>query len=410
MVSGHGAARPSLADAALDPLWTAVRDRLQRSGGDRRGRMRTPELTAAGRYLLGHLLDRRLGATVDLAELEGALRRLEVAPDLPAALAALGYGLVPEVEQRRQARRSAAAARAAVRSLAATWPEAGAGEWVDAVIRSGLVAGLGSGDAVALVERVRSVLARIDGEAGEDAPRLSRVDLAAAVLGSAHRLDWGTREAAAVTRALELRHPPARARAAWEAAGVDLDLVSAPVLVWGLAPSGGGLGGLLAAAVQAGVPLHVSLLALRRHPVAVAEGADVLVVENPRLVEAAAQRRLGHAVVALNGNPSSAAQLLLAQLRSAGAGLRYHGDFDAAGLRICARMHRLGLSPWRMGAADYLRAVQSADVDGSELPVDPHRAPPTPWDPALQQAYDERRRVVHEERLLPGILGPAAAP
>lgn len=404
MVSGP-AARPSLTDPSLHPLWAAVRDRLGRFGPARRGRLRTPELTSRGRWLLGHILGRPPGVTVDLAELEDALRRLEVASDLAAALAALGFAVPPEAEQRRWARRSADEARAAVRAVAAGWLEEGAGEWVDAVVRAGTVAGLDARDAVALVERVRAVLERIRSDARGGGSRLSRVDLAAAVLGSSHDLDWGTRESAAVTRALELRHPPARGRAAWEAAGVDLDLVSAPVLTWGITAGAGGLAPLLAAAGHAGVPVHLSLLALRHHPVVVIPGADILVVENPRLVEAAAQRRLDHGVVALNGNPSTAAQLLLSQLRSAGADLRYHGDFDAAGLRICARMHRMGLRPWQMGAADYREAVRSAEAAGAPLPPDRHRAPPTPWSPGLQAAFDQDRRIVHEERLLPGLLG-----
>jgi uncharacterized protein (TIGR02679 family) len=111
-------------------------------------------------------------------------------------------------------------------------------------------------------------------------------------------------------------------------------------------------------------------------------------------------------VVALNGNPSGAAQLLLTQLRSSGAALRYHGDFDSAGLRICARMHRLALVAWRMGVSDYLDALATAKAQGAELPSDSHRAPPTPWDPALQAELDKRRRIVHEERLLPDLLGP----
>ena len=184
----------------------------------------------------------------------------------------------------------------------------------------------------------------------------------------------------------------------WTQAGVTLDLVSAPVLTWNLP------GELGQRATELGFPLHLSQLALRTCPVTAPANADVLVVENPRVVEAAAQMRSPLTVVSTNGNPSGAVRLLLDQLLAAGCIVRYHGDFDAAGLAICARMARLGLRPWRMGVSDYLEALAAAVEAGVELPVDERRAPPTPWDRGLQSTFDEHRRIVHEERLLPGLI------
>jgi len=157
-------------------------------------------------------------------------------------------------------------------------------------------------------------------------------------------------------------------------------------------------------ATALGLPVHLTQFALRCHPVEVPRGTDILVVENPRVVEAAAQLGVATAVVATNGNPSGAVRLLVDQLLTAGASLRYHGDMDAAGLAICGRMAALGLAPWRMGTADYHAALAAAGADGVELPVDPAAAPPTPWDPALQATFDQHRLVVHEERLLPVLL------
>jgi uncharacterized protein (TIGR02679 family) len=55
--------------------------------------------------------------------------------------------------------------------------------------------------------------------------------------------------------------------------------------------------------------------------------------------------------------PSAAPQTLLAQLAAAGARLRYHGDFDWAGLVIGNFVVReFGAEPWRFGEADYLAA------------------------------------------------------
>lgn len=134
-------------------------------------------------------------------------------------------------------------------------------------------------------------------------------------------------------------------------------------------------------------------------------GSRILVVENPRIVEAAAQRHASTPVISTNGNPSSTVLLLLSQLLASGAELRYHGDFDAAGLAICARVMALGLIPWRMSAADYLEAVASADAEGAVLPRDTRAPGPTPWEPSLQSIFAQNRRIVHQERLLSALIG-----
>jgi hypothetical protein len=57
-----------------------------------------------------------------------------------------------------------------------------------------------------------------------------------------------------------------------------------------------------------------------------------------------------------------------------------------------------------MGAADYLEAVAEAEAQGVDLPLDPAAPGKTPWDPELREAFDERRLIIHEERLLPHLL------
>jgi uncharacterized protein (TIGR02679 family) len=234
---------------------------------------------------------------------------------------------------------------------------------------------------------------------------MSRVDLAAKVLGSSHALDTGTREEAAVARALVYMLGPAEHRDLWAQAGVHLDLTSVPVLTWGLPLTDeSGLACMTTEAAHAGIPLHLSRFALERYPVKVKPGSRILAVENPRIVEAAAQRRTDVSVVCTNGNPGSAVLLLLGQLRNERADLRYHGDFDAAGLAICERMMRFGLTPWRMDATDYQAALAIADTRGEALTKEKRAPGPTPWDPALQQLFERERRIVHEERLLPSLL------
>ncbi|HET6954771.1 MAG TPA: DUF2399 domain-containing protein [Acidimicrobiales bacterium] len=409
MTAAGATDRPSLLAPGLRPVWDAVRRRLERHGVDNRGRVRLPEVPATARLTLQAVIGRRPGATLDLAALERGLCDLGVGDDLPAAIGALGCPVSDVAARRRAERRSAAAAREAARAEAGGWREPWRVAWIDGVVRAGGLRGLGPEAAVDLVRQVRTLLDELDtGPAGGGAPApLSRVDLAARLFGSAHALDTGTRLEAAATRALALRQVGADPRDLWERAGAHLDLTSGPALTWRLplAPDSA-LAGLARQATDLGLPLHLTRFALRRHPVTVAPGTDVLVVENPRVAEAAAQLGAATPVVATNGNPSGAVRLLVDQLLAAGAMLRYHGDFDAAGLAICARMAHLGLTPWRMDTAHYLAALAAAEADGVELPTDPEPAPPTPWDPSLGSTFDRHRLAVHEERLLPGLLEP----
>ena len=412
---------PSLGSADLAPVFDAIRSRLERSGEARRGRMRLPEgVSKRAISLLEALVDSQVRRSVDLEVLERKLVDLGVARDLPSALAALGHPVSEEPARRRAARRQSLDARGAARAEVESWDLDWGRQWLDSIVATGIFSGLDSSEAVGLVSATRDILARIDSSDDPDGPdcadrgdrgdrvdrgdRPSRVDLAAGLLGDSHALDWGTRHSQAVTRALSIRFG-GEGREAWERAGVNLDRVSAPALTWGLTSvTSGGLAHLMEEANELGVPLHLSLLALRQYPVKVESGCDVLVTENPRMVEAACDRRTSYPVIALNGNPSSAALLLVDQLLSGGAKLRYHGDFDASGLQICARMHRLGLVPWRMGSEAYLDALAAAESNGATLPTDTRRSPPTPWSSDMQHVFDKHRLVVHEERLIQSLL------
>lgn len=395
-------APPSLCSGDLDALWRCVRERLENAGFDNRGRVRIPELSSRGRLALRSLLARRPGATVDLAELEAALIRLDVGDDLPSALDTLGHPVSPEPAARRAERADARRARAAARAEVESWVEPWACEWIDGVIRVGILGGLDEPEALNLVSQARRVLDRFARDSSE---RTSRVELAAQLLGSSHALDAGTRLEAAVARALRLQLGTSDNRELWEQSGVHLDLTSAPALTWSLPMTRDcRLSALTSQATDFGLPLHLTRFALERHPARVPPDTSVLVVENPRIVEAAAQARSRTPVLSTNGQPSSAVLLLLAQLRESGAALRYHGDFDTPGLAICERLTRLGVIPWRMTARDYCDALRTANDQAIPLPIDELSPGPTPWDPALRDAFDRERRIVHQERLLPSLI------
>jgi uncharacterized protein (TIGR02679 family) len=386
----------------LDPLWALARVRLESRGHGYRGRVPIPELSSSAKLALKSLLGRPIGKTVDLAALEAGLTRLGIGDDLAGALCALGHDVSGEPARRRAKRAERKEARNAAREIACEWPELWARKWIDEVIRAGILRGFDREQARGLLRQVRAVVDHLE----QDRPApISRVDLAARVLGSAHALDNGTRVEAAVARAIAFKLGPAVRRDLWAQAGVHFDLTSVPALTWRLPLTDKcGLSDVAASALDAGIPLHLSRFALEAHPADVASGSRILVVENPRIVEAAAQRLASTPIVSTNGSPSSTVLLLLTQLLEAGADLRYHGDFDTAGLAICERMMRLGLTPWRMGTADYRAALAAADAEGAVLPRDLGAPGATPWDPALQEEFGEERRIVHQERLLPGLI------
>lgn len=395
---------PSLTGPDLAPLWQAVRERLERRGSASRGRLTTPALSTVGRHLLSSLLDRSLTATVDLSELERALVRVGVGRDLVEALEALGYAMSFDQQRKRAERQVAKAARETVRAATLMWPEVWASYWADEVIQAGLIRQLDPTAASTLVANVRRCL---DALSTDDQPT-SRVDLAAKIVGDSHALDVGSRLGAAMTRALRQRfmtelHDETD-RNVWERAGAPSDSVSAPALTWNLpVAAGSDLAPMINTATSIGVVLHLSQMAAQRYALDGCRGVSVLVTENPRIVEAAAQRGSAVSVVSTNGNPSTAVRLVLWRLLESGADVRYHGDFDAAGLSICRRMVEFGLRPWQMDVAHYEAAIAEAEAAGVDLPIDKADPGATPWDEPLREVFRHRRLVVHEERVLEAL-------
>ena len=389
----------SLTDPGLEPLWRAVRQRLDRDGTLTARTILMPTIETRCSLTMTTLLGRSPTTRLDLAALEKGLRRSDIGHDLDAALTRLGYPPDQAAVERREARARTKSAHAVLTERVRGWPEAWVPEWAEELRASGLVGGLEGGDVAELLEDVRRLLDHaLDPSVGDR----SRAEVAAQLFGSAHALDPGARLASAAERALRHVVEPSEreveGRALWAAAGFMADSVSAPALSWGLRSLGSSpLATMLDCAADGGLPLHLSLRLLREHHIVVPAGTPILVVENPSVVEAAMGNRVPFGLVCTNGNPSTVVAELIGQLVSSGAALSYHGDFDAAGIAICRRMYERGCDPWMMNAPDYLSAVEGAISGGIALLRDPKNCGRTPWDPELETAFDNRRCVVHEE-------------
>ncbi len=421
-VSGVHSVPPSLLDGDLRGFWAELASRLERNGDAWRGRIAVSSLSSHARGVLLALVGTPGRRTVEARALEAALVDLGVGKDLPDALAALGAPVSSLPQQRRTDRQRRADGRAAAREALAAWPEPWASTWLDEIIGAGVLAGFGREESSTLVDAVRRVLDAI--ERADSGASISRIDLAAEVLGSSHALDPGTRLERATTRALghlvaaasgnrveAERSADAGSGSAlpaadpWSQLGVHRSLVSGAALTWRLPLTADGpLATVVRACDELRLPFVVTRLAIDTAGCSFAPDAEVLIVENPRVVELAAQRGAATPMICANGNPSTTVNLLIDGLLAAGARLRYHGDFDVAGLAMCARMQIRGVEPWRMSAADYLAALDEADQHGVALPVDHAACEPTPWDPTLKSLFDEHRRIVHEERLLQQIV------
>jgi uncharacterized protein (TIGR02679 family) len=257
---------------------------------------------------------------------------------------------------------------------------------------------------------------------------ISRAQLAAEVLGDSHGLDSGHPVATIALRACaaeascdaieaaRLQDAEESVRERWARLGVTVNELALPALCLNL-PVRASIDDAHGRPVAAtpldtslvlglslpGEPVHISLRRLLRRPPAWhVAGRDVFVCENPNVVAIAADR-LGSAcapLVCTDGMPSAAQQTLLAQLAAGGARLRYHGDFDWAGLVIGNFvMREFGAEPWRFGAADYLSA--SAD---QELALRGGDRVMSRWDDRLTGAMSERGVVVHEEGVVEALL------
>lgn len=403
-----------LAGEELTALWDRCWRAMARAGPDRWAgvTVRVPLGDDDARRAVAGILGRPIRAgtattAIVLGTLDELLRRADPRWDLPAVVQRV-HGPLPDRAGDEVARADAITeARACARALApdAPWVEA----WLEH-LDAGMLTRLhtrGELELLATAARVLAVLpadgvplpvlaSRLTG----DTKALGATTLAGLVLrGIAVQLDEPVPRSAAARRAL------------WEAVGVVPDDLASQVLVLNLPASGSALGGWLTEASRLGLPFRITLQQLTRLPLEHRAGGSVSVCENPAVLRAAAER-LGPrsaTLICTEGRPSMACLRLLDGLVSAGAQVRYHGDFDWPGLRIGASvLAATDGRPWRFGAADY-RAAVARSASGPGLAG---TAAESPWDAELARVMAAVGRTVYEEDVLDllltdlGVQGP----
>lgn len=391
---------------ALAELWRRVRDRFEAGGLAAAGRTVVPLASREERHAVGELLGvPQTGArvSVDLSVLDQRLRDRSGIGGLHDVLPLVTGG---PVQDRPARRRAEAAAREGPLELARTLvAQPWADEWVAGLRRSGLLTR--QADAERLVRDAARVLSAL---VGSDRPAARpRVELAAALLGDAHALDQDRPLHQVVLRGLAAaRGQPAPVtaedrRILWAAYDVAPDLLSRACLVVGLAPDGTDPAARrLQLAAGAGDPVHLTEWDLRRTAAGSwSPAVPVLVCENPRVLEAVAERHgPRQPVVCTSGEPNTVVTAVLGRLVDAGAHLLYHGDFDWPGLTIANRLvDRYGVEPWLMSAGDYERSARPDAPALTGAPVE------SVWDAELGSAMRAFGRALHEESVLPELLG-----
>ncbi|RNL87606.1 TIGR02679 family protein [Halostreptopolyspora alba] len=410
---------PAGADRFRDPscrrLLDAARRSLERTGGDlgRTVTVRAPS-DAERRAIVGiigtHRQPGRREIKVGLRSLDDAVRRAT-----GHSLAGLLTEIGPPLRDRPAEHAATINSRAAAMAAAASSPLYESTEWyrtwLAEIRRDGTVGRLLSryeGGSLATAGRV---LELIEARAAKDTP-ITLPALAASATSDTKALNNGTTLSTLVLRALALRAGTARPTTAeerrdlWERFGVVPDDLASRVLVLNLPAAGEGLGEWLTGAARYGTPFYVTLHQLTSMPVTVAS-PRVYACENPAVLRRAAAELGSSAwpLLCAEGRPSAAFHRLAAAVTAGGGRLRYHGDFDWAGVAIAADViDRHGAAPWRMSAADYLDA---ATTEGEHAALTGREAP-TPWDPTLAEAMTEWERAVYEETVADPLMADLA--
>jgi len=350
--------------------------------------------------------------TLDIVDLDTRLRAAGLASSLYDALEQLDGPIVAKASLRKalSAQWSALAVSTKGSPLLRTWLQ-------NSTAAMSLLKRLGHDPerAAQLLAMVDAVLRRLP------AGGLPRSQLAAETLGDAHALDagrpvatlvlsaWRQQERAGSTITLEDEviteadgggNIEERLREVWSRAGVLVNELARPALILNLPSEPDSPRTWLP-----GEPAYLSLRQLLRRPcVWQVTGRNVYVCENPNIVAIAAEHLGVHCapLVCTDGMPAAAQRILLDQLATAGAQLRYHGDYDWPGIGIGNHVIRTWrATPWRFGHSDYLEALKMAPTRPRDLKVFGVEAL---WDNELRVAMDTHGLAVPEEAVVSALL------
>ena len=398
--------RAYLSAPSLQPLWTVLRDRLERTGHSIGGAV-TVDLDDDGADQLSGLLGRpmRAGrAKVKLADLDVALRSSPAERGLVAVVAELtGAPLRDRPAERNKAHARREQLWAELDRLLAGHGLSGQDwtlPWTDWLHRGGVLTRLPADQAGQALAITVGTLARV---LDTDQPPTGIAELASGMTGDAHGFDDGAPAAALVLRGLAFAldvPPPASAaerRLLWQRVGVSTDEISGSVITYGLRPPGiDRWSAMMRERADLSLFTHLTVHELRRAGELTRPGEIMHACENPQVLQRLAASGVDRPLACTSGNPAVAGSLLLGR-----AVVRYHGDFDWPGIAIARRIIDQGAQPWRLGCADYCEALERLPA-GRRLMLT-GRAETTPWDSGLNPAMMAANVAVHEEAIV-GLL------
>jgi len=360
----------------------------------------SPAQRSATDRLLGRSPSRGSAVSVRLEELERTLQNGELCKNLREAVEIL---VGPVANLRDQRRRSE---KAWQEMFAEAISRHTSPEWIFDLQQTGLLRRLSNNNAMVagqLLKNAADVLAAL--------PCLGvpLAEFAGRVTGDSHALDPGRPLGTLVVRAVARQYGLERwddaqgRREAWDGVGVVVDELSSTVLVLNLPSVADSITDrALNAYAAAGEPCRLTVRQLLRYPPSFNSSETdrvVYVCENPTVIAAAANR-LGadsRPLVCIEGQPKTAARLLLNRLTEAGLSLLYHGDFDWAGIRIANLIiSRHAARTWRFTGDDYRSHRGMVPLTGAPIAAS--------WDSTLMATMIAEDRAVHEEQVLDTLL------
>jgi uncharacterized protein (TIGR02679 family) len=415
MTVDHAKVLRMLGKPELAWLVSRIRARLER-GEPTDGTVTLVGASSAQRRAAATLLGRNPGGgtslSVPLPDVAEQLRRSAAAPNLIAAVEAIGGPVRNLAAERAVDLRRWSDALSEVRSSRLSqfsWYR----EWLDSISHDGTITKLIRQGRADVIGQAAAVLERLPDASDEGSATLS--DLAAAATGNERALAEQPL-AGLVLRALAVREgvqaPASRdaGQALWAAAGVVADDLASQVLVLNVRAAGDPVGRWLTEAADAGEPFRLTLRQLITAPV-LPWALDIYVCASSALVRAAADKlgRRCPALVCTEGEPSVACMRLLQSAVSSGSVLHWHSDLSWPGLRgMAAAIRRFQARPWLMAASDYQEVLSSGGLPGGAVPLK-GRPEPSPWDTRLAEEMRQAGRALSEELVVPGLLAALAA-